>query len=221
MIARRHFVAAALAVLAIGGIASSHEAQAQTLDAIKNRKVLRIAVSQDFPPFGSVGPDMTLQGFDIDLANLVAKAAGVTLELVPVSSVNRIPYLQTNKVDLVVSALGKTEERAKVIDFSLPYAPYFVGVFGPASVQVSTPADLAGKSLSVARGAVEDIELSKIAPPGLVVKRYEDANATTAAFLSGQTDLIATGNAGAAGILARNPPRKPELQTFLVMADRN
>ena len=73
---------------------------------------------QDFPPFGSVGTDMTPRGYDIDMAKLIAKKMGVKVELVPVTSANRIPYLQTNKVDLVISSLGKNAEREKVIDFS-------------------------------------------------------------------------------------------------------
>ena len=49
----------------------------------------------------------------------------------PVTSANRIPYLQTNKVDLVISSLGKNAERETVIDFSNAYAPFFNGVFAP------------------------------------------------------------------------------------------
>ncbi|MGG2479142.1 transporter substrate-binding domain-containing protein, partial [Rhizobium sp. BR5] len=76
------------------------------------------AVPQDFPPFGSVAADMAPQGYDIDVANLIGEKLGVKVELVPVTSANRVPYLQTNKVDLVISSLGKNPDREKVIDFS-------------------------------------------------------------------------------------------------------
>ncbi|MFB2603761.1 transporter substrate-binding domain-containing protein, partial [Rhizobium phaseoli] len=135
--------------------------------------------------------------------------------LVPVTSANRVPYLQTNKVDLVISSLGKNPDREKVIDFSVAYAPFFNGVFGPADLAVAKTEDLAGKSSGVTRGAVEDLELTKIAPTGATIKRYEDNNGTISAFLSGQVDIIATGNVVAAAILAKNPPKRPELK-FLI-----
>ncbi len=91
---------------------------------------LKVAVPQDFPPFGSVGADMAPVGYDIDVATLIAEKLGVKLELVPVTSANRIPYLQTKKVDLVISSLGKNPDREKVIDFTAAYAPFFNGVFG-------------------------------------------------------------------------------------------
>lgn len=184
-------------------------AHADTLDTIAKAGVLKVAVPEDYPPFGSVGADMKPQGYDIDTAALLAKSMNVKLELVPVNSANRIPYLQTGKVDLVISSLGKTPERDKVIDFSNAYAPYYQGVFGPADIKVTGPADLTGKTVGATRGALEEIGLSQMAP-NATIKRFEDNNATIAAFLSGQVQLIAAGNIVAAAILAKNPPRRPE-----------
>jgi polar amino acid transport system substrate-binding protein len=189
--------------------------RADALDDIMKSGTLKVAVPQDFPPFGSVTPDLKPVGYDIDVANLIGKKLGVKVELVPVTSANRIPYLQTKKVDLVISSLGKNPDREKVIDFSDAYAPFFNGVFGPADVKVSKVEDLAGMTVGVTRGAVEDLELSKIAPPTVSIKRYEDNNGTISAFLSGQVQVIATGNVVAAAIIARNPPKKPETK-FLI-----
>ena len=188
---------------------------ADTLDDVQKNGVLRVAVPQDFPPFGSVTADLKPQGLDIDVATLIAKKMGVKVELIPVSSANRIAYLQTKKVDLVISSMGKNAEREKVIDFTAAYAPFFNGVFGPADQKISAPADLAGKSIGVTRGSVEDLELSKIAPSNTTIKRYEDNNGTISAFLSNQVQLVATGNVIAAAIIAKNPPKKPETK-FLI-----
>ncbi len=210
---RRHFLSASaflLAAAVLGG-----EARADALADITARGTVRIAVPQDFPPFGSVGADMAPVGYDVDTARLIAERLGVKVEIVPVTSANRIPYLQTNKVDLVISSLGKNAEREKVIDFSSAYAPFFNGVFGPASLAVTKAEDLAGKTIGVTRGAVEDLELTKIAPESATIKRYEDNNGTISAFLSGQVDLVATGNVVAAAIIAKNPPKKPEIK-FLI-----
>lgn len=189
---------------------SMQTAGAEALDDVIKAGVLKVAVPQDFPPFGSVNAEMKPQGLDIDVAALIAKRMGVKLELVPVTSTNRVPYLQTKKVDLVISSMGKNPEREKAIDFSEAYAPFYNGVFGPADQKVTAAADLAGKTVGVTRGAVEDLELSKIAPPTATIKRYEDNNGTISAFLSGQVQLVATGNVVAAAILAKNPPKKPE-----------
>ena len=180
---------------------------AEALDDILKAKVLRVAVPQDFPPFGSVGPDMKPVGYDIDVAAMLAKGLGVKLELVPVTSANRIPYLNTKKVDLVISSLGKNPEREKVIDFSAAYAPFFSGVFGTADQAIGKAEQLAGKTVGVTRGAVEDLELSKIAPANTTIKRLEDNNATISAFLSGQVPLIATGNVVAGAIVEKQPAK--------------
>jgi polar amino acid transport system substrate-binding protein len=205
--ARRAWLAALLLapVLALNAPA----AHADALDNIVKTGVLKVAVPEDYPPFGSVGPDMKPQGYDIDTAAMLARSLNVKLELVPVNSANRIPYLQTNKVDLVISSLGKTPEREKVIDFSSAYAPYYQGVFGPADIKVAGPADLTGKTVGATRGALEEVALTQMAP-NASIKRFEDNNATIAAFLSGQVQLIAAGNIVAAAINARNPPRRPE-----------
>lgn len=190
-------------------------AKADQLDDIQQKGVLKVAVPQDFPPFGSVGADMQPHGYDIDMAGYLAQKLNVKLELVPVTSANRIPYLQTKKVDLVISSLGKNPEREKVIDFSHAYAPFFLGVFGADTVAVTKADELAEKTIGVTRGAVEDMELSKIAPASTTVKRFEDNNTTLSAYLSGQIDLIATGNIVVAEISSRMPDRKPATKFLL------
>jgi polar amino acid transport system substrate-binding protein len=204
-----------IGALAALTLAIPQVASADALADIEKSGKLRVAVPQDFPPFGSVGSDMAPQGYDIDMAKLIAEKLGVAVELVPVTSANRIPYLQTNKVDLVISSLGKNAEREAVIDFSAAYAPFYNGIFAPDDVAIASVADLSGKVVGVTRGAIEDLELSKVAPADATIKRYEDNNGTISAFLSGQVEAVATGNVVAAAILARNPPKRPELK-FLI-----
>ena len=73
-------------------------AQAQTvLDEVLARKQINIAIPTDFPPYGFVSTDLKPQGLDIDMANLIATKLGVKVELVPVTSANRIAYLQKPK----------------------------------------------------------------------------------------------------------------------------
>ncbi|MCG6211359.1 transporter substrate-binding domain-containing protein [Vibrio furnissii] len=190
-------------------------AQADQLESVQQKGVLKVAVPQDFPPFGSVGTDLKPHGYDIDMAGYLAQKLDVKLELVPVTSANRIPYLQTGKVDLVISSMGKNAEREKVIDFSAAYAPFYLGVFGSLDEAVTSAQDLSGKTIGVTRGSVEDLELSKIAPSDATIKRFEDNNATLSSFLSGQVSLIATGNLVVTEIATRYPAKAPQTKFLL------
>jgi polar amino acid transport system substrate-binding protein len=82
-------------------------------------------------------------------------------------------------------------------------------------VAVKVAADLAGKTVAVTRGAIEDLELSKIAPASADIKRFEDNNATVAAFVSGQVQVLATGAQVAGNMMARNPNLNVEYKFVL------
>lgn len=196
-------------------LTSSASALADQLQDIEKRGVIRIAVPQDFPPFGSVGTDLQPQGYDIDMAKYLAKKMKLRLQLVPVTSANRVPYLQTDKVDLVISSLGKNPEREKAIAFSRAYAPFFLGVFGPKESALKDVTELSGKTIGVTRGAVEDMVLTDAAPKDAQVKRYEDNTTTLSAYLSGQVEFVATGNLVVAAIARQNPQKAPVAQFML------
>jgi polar amino acid transport system substrate-binding protein len=191
-------------------------ALAQTaLDTIMSSKKLRVAVQTDSAPYGFVGTDLKPIGFDVDMARLIAKKLGVELDLVVVVSATRIPALQTNKADLVIATLGKNAEREKVIDFTAAYSPFYQAVFGPKNMAATSFADLAGKTVGVTRGAMEDQELGKMAPSTTDTKRFEDNNATIAAFVSGQVQFVALGASVAGNMMARNPALSAEYKLLL------
>jgi polar amino acid transport system substrate-binding protein len=185
------------------------------LDEVMAKKLLRVAVPTDSAPYGFVGTDLKPQGLDIDTAELIGAKLGVKVELVPVTSANRIPYLQTKKADLVISTLGKSPDREKVIDFTIAYSPFFQAIFGPKSLTVKTAADLAGKSIGVTRGAMEDQEVGKIAPPSADIKRFEDMNGTVSAYAAGQVQLMGVGASVAGNFMARNPQVSTEYKLLL------
>lgn len=202
MLTRRSAIALALGASAM--IAAPAFAQS-ALDEILAKKRISIAIPTDFPPYGFVGTDLEPRGLDIDMANYIGDKLGVKVELLPVTSSNRIPYLQTKKADLVISTLGKSPEREKVIDFTAAYSPFFQAVFAAETMGIESAADLAGKTVGVTRGTTEDMELTKIAPASADIKRFEDNNVTLSAFVSGQVQAIATGASVAGDMMARNP----------------
>jgi polar amino acid transport system substrate-binding protein len=204
------------AAWAIACAAAFAPALAQTaLDDVMAKKLILIAVPTDSAPYGFVGTDLAPQGLDVDMANLIGAKLGVKVELVPVTSANRIPYLQTKKADLVISTLGKNPDREKVIDFTSAYSPFFQAVFGPKSLVVKTPADLAGKTVGVTRGAMEDLEVGRIAPPGVDIKRFEDMNGTVSAYAAGQVQLMGVGASVAGNFMAKNPNVSTEFKLLL------
>ena len=128
----KFFKLVALCSLALGFQLMSTGVQAQSSwDTIQKSKTIKIAIPTDFPPYGFVGIDLQPQGLDVEMAQFIGQKLGVKVELVPVSSPNRVAYLQTKKVDLVISTLGRNPEREKVIDFTHAYAPYYQAVFAP------------------------------------------------------------------------------------------
>ncbi|CAM8656988.1 HisJ ABC-type amino acid transport/signal transduction systems, periplasmic component/domain [Comamonadaceae bacterium] len=202
--------------LATGALLAASGVQAQTaLDDILKAKVLKVAVQTDSAPYGFVGTDLKPIGLDVDMANLIGKKLGVPVELVVVVSASRIPALQTKKADLVIATLGKNPDREKVIDFSSAYSPFFQAVFGPKNIPVKSFADLAGKSVGVTRGAMEDQELGKVAPTGIDTKRFEDNNATIAAFTAGQVQFVALGASVAGNMMTKNPQLSAEYKLLL------
>ena len=210
---KRQFAMLALASATLLAAGGAH-AQA-ALDNILKSKTIKIAVPTDYRPYGAVDKTMTPQGLDIEMAQLIATKLGVKVELVPVTSANRIPYLQTKKADLVNATQGKHAEREKVIDFSSAYAPFFQAVYAAKSMKLTSFADMAGKTVAVTRGAMEDQELNKVAPPNVDYRRFEDNNATIAAFVAGQTQTVATSAAVAGDMLAKNPKVSAEFKLLL------
>ncbi len=191
-------------------------AHAQTaLDDVMARMLLVVAIPTASAPYGYVGTNLALQGLDIDMANLIGARLGVKVELVAVTSASRIPYLQTKKADLVISTLGKNPKREKVIDFTISYSPFFQAIFGSKTLLVKTPTDLAGKTVGVARGAMEDQEVGKIAPAGVDIKRFEDMNGTVSAYAAGQVQLMGVGASVAGNFMAKNPQVSTEFKLLL------
>lgn len=209
----RHLTSALAMVL--GALTATAVHAQAALDDVLRTKLIRVAIPTDFPPYGFVGPDLKPQGLDIDMAAYIAGKLGVALELLPVTTANRIAYLQTKKAELVISTLGKNPEREKVIDFTAAYSPFFIALFGPKTVVLKGPNDLAGKSIAVTRSSVDDAELTKVAPASAEVRRFEDNNSTISAFVSGQTQLVATSAQVAGAMMQKNPQLGTEFKFVL------
>ncbi|MFT3689589.1 transporter substrate-binding domain-containing protein [Paenirhodobacter sp.] len=191
-------------------------AQADDLADIKSAGVINVGIFPDFPPFSSVAPDMSTIGYDVDVADDIAKTLGVKVKLVPVNGQNRIAMLNDKRVDMLMS-VGYSEERAKAIGFAAPYAPYYIAVIGPAATKAEGPADMAEKSIAVHQGTLEDTSLTAAAPASATIRRFPNYAAVIQAFITGQTDLMAVGNNVGAQVLEKQAALKPE-EKFQLMS---
>lgn len=199
----------ALTLLLVGAPASAD------LPEILSSGKIKIAIPESFPPFGSLGASGEYEGYDVDVAKLIATDLGVELELVPVTSKQRIPFLETNKADLVVSSMGANPTRAKSIWFSSAYAPFFSGAFASKEIEITSEADLVGKKIGLTGGTLEDLELTASAPEGAEIIRFGDNAASIAAYVSKQVDVLVTGNTVAAQVSMDNPDLSMETKFII------
>lgn len=207
-----------LNVLALAGLGLvalwQPSARADTLADVRKAHKVRVGIDMNISPYGMLDSKLQPAGIDYELAKKLAADLGVELEIVSTTGASRVPNLQTNKADLIVSTLSVTPERAKVIDFSVPYMPIQTIVFAPKSIKVTGFADLAGKTVSTTRGTAQDLQITKGAPEANVV-RYEDEATLITAGITGQADIIGGIPAHLAAIMERNASRDMETKIVL------
>ncbi len=197
---RRNAARAAIGLAAAGAamMAGARPAAAQNVDEIIKKGKLVVAIDTTTAPYAALGTTMEPEGFDIDLARMMAKSLSVPIEFVTVNSPGRIPALLTNRVDVVISIFSITPERAQQVAFSMPYCGQSSVLLAPKGQQIGSAKDLVGKKVAVTRGAMEDIVLSGEARklPGITILRFDDYPSTTQAMLSGQVDAMGGGDFG-------------------------
>lgn len=169
-------------------------AAASELANIKAAEKINIGVLIDFPPFGILNADNEPDGYDATVAKMLADDLGVELNLVPVTGPNRIPFLLSGQVDILVSSLAITPARAEKVYFSKPYAAIRVGVMGEADLDIKSAEDLAGVSVAVARASGQDTMITEVAPESTKIQRFDDDVSAVQALLSGQVQALGASN---------------------------
>ena len=134
-------------------------AQADKLDDIIGSGTLRCAVVLDFPPMGSRDADNNPIGFDVDYCNDLAKALGVTAEIVETPFPQRIPALMSGQVDVGVASTSDTLERAKTVGFTIPYFAFEMVVTANDAAGIKSFDDMKGKTVGATAGTFEAIAL--------------------------------------------------------------
>src|SRR6476661_6651411 len=137
------FVALSI-VLGLSASSLARSAAAQNVDEIIKRGKVIVGVNTTTPIFGLVGSDGQPEGYDPDVARLVGKYLGVPVEFVPVTAANRISFLLSNRIDMIIALFGITPERAQQVWYSIPYGADAAVLVGPESRKVKSVEELAG-----------------------------------------------------------------------------
>ena len=162
-----------LSVLMISSLMISFgEGFGGTLQEVKARGKLIAGVKTDFPPFGFVDEKGANKGFDVDIAKALAKGlfGKEAVEFVAVTSGNRIAFLTTNKIDIILASMTITEERKKVIDYSIPYFMSGHLILVHKDSNITKVQELAGKKVATTQGSTGDIVIGELVPTAERIK---------------------------------------------------
>ncbi|OCF92131.1 amino acid ABC transporter substrate-binding protein [Gilliamella sp. wkB7] len=193
----------------LGTLLSTNSAFADRLDDIEKRGEIKIAVFDSNPPFGFIDETTNkIVGLDIDYANAIAKELNVKVELVPTNPANRIPLLTSKKADLIVANFTVTDERAKTVDFSLPYFATGQKFIAKKGV-LKTADDLKNLRIGADKGTVMEITLREKYPTAKVIS-YDDTPFAFAALRNGVVQAITQDDAKLIGLLANIPEEQRE-----------
>lgn len=184
------FTRAVLSAVAASLLLAATAAQAVTPDEIKKKGKVVIGIQGDNPPWGFVDTTGAQQGFDADMGKLLGKELGVAVEFVPLAVANRIPALVTNKVDVVIAVMGMYPDRAKAVQFTKPYSANDIILAAPKKTVITRFEDMSKFVIGVPRSSAQDTEVTRRAPAGTTIRRFDDDAATIQAMLSGQVQAV-------------------------------
>ena len=171
----------------------------RSLDKIKADGTINIGVFSDKNPFGYVDENGEYQGYDIYFAERIGKDLGVKINYVSTEAANRVEYLETGKVDIILANFTVTPERAEKVDFALPYMNVALGVVSPDSRVITDLSELsADDPVIVISGTTAETYLIANNPEVKLQKYDTYANAKNAlengngvAWANDNTEVIA------------------------------
>ena len=184
-----------------GSSASSSEAGVRTVEDIQADGKIVIGVFSDKNPFGYVDENGEYQGYDIELARQIGTDLGVDVEFVSTEAANRVEYLKTNKVDLILANFTVTEERAEAVDFCEPYMNVALGAVSHKSHVITSLDDVKDEQVIVISGTTAETYLTANYP-NIKQQKFDTYAAAKTAFendanalwLNDNTEVIAFAN---------------------------
>ena len=197
-------LALSLALSLLFAAAALADSRVRTLQDIKDSGTLVIGVFSDKKPFGYVDENGDYQGYDVYFARRLAQDLGVELKLVSVDAPNRVEYLTSAKVDIILANFTVTPARAEVVDFAFPYMKVTLGVVSPDSALITTAEQLAGKTLIVSKGTTAETYFAENDPEVQLLK-FDTYTEAFNALLDGRGDALSTDNTEVLAWALENP----------------
>jgi aspartate/glutamate/glutamine transport system substrate-binding protein len=174
---------------------------------IQQRGNLIVGVKYDVPPFGSLNPVTNqVEGFDADLARELARALfgdEKRVQLIEAVSRNRVPFLQEDKADVILSTMTITEERRREIDFSDTYYMAGQSLLVKKGSPIKGVDDLNGRTVASAQGSTSEVNVRERAPGANLLLFPAYAEALTA-MLDGRADAVSTDDTILMGMILRD-----------------
>jgi len=167
------------------GAGSSGAAGGSTLQSVLQSGTVRVGDCLSFAPFGFYDEAGKPSGYDVDIANELATQLGVKLEVIDTTADNRIPNLQTNKVDVVFCNFTRTGARQKQIEFTDPYVVAGEGLLVKKNSGITSIKDMNGKTVAVVKGSTNGDAVMN-ANPQAKVQQYDTTAAAILAVQQGQ-----------------------------------
>lgn len=187
---RRVLLGAATLLVATSALLTA-PASAITPAEIKSKGKLVVGIQAANAPWGFVDAATgSADGIDADMGKLFAKELGVAVEFVGLEVANRIPALTSGRVDVLFATMAMLPERAKAVQYSKPYVANGIYLVAAKSTVVQSDADLGKLVIGVPRASVQDTEVTRHAPAGTTIRRFDNDAATIQAMLSGQVQAV-------------------------------
>lgn len=174
------------------------------LTQVLKSKTIRIAVQSEAAPWGVLQSSGKYEGFDIDIANALGKSLGADVKFVSTTNESRIPLLQADKVDVVIASFTATNERAKQVGFTIPYAAGGTLIAVRADSPIKSYADLNGKSVSASRGSIGETILEKELPDAKPALFNSFADSVQA-LKSNKVDALIENNVIVPALVSKDP----------------
>jgi polar amino acid transport system substrate-binding protein len=195
-IAKSVAAATAAAVLFVGAVPAfaDEDAVYRTVEEIQESGSIRIGVFSDKSPFGYVDEYGEYQGYDVYFARRIGEDLGVDIEYVSTEAANRIEYLQTGKVDIILANFTVTPERAEEVDFALPYMNVALGVVSPEDAVIESLDEIGeDQQVIVISGTTAETYLEKNNPE-IRLQKYDAYAEAKTALENGNADAWANDN---------------------------
>lgn len=177
----------------------------RTVDEIKESGTINIGVFSDKSPFGYVDENGEYQGYDVYFGNRIGEDLGVKINYVSTEAANRIEYLQTGKVDIILANFTVTEERAQEVDFALPYMNVALGVVSPDNAVITSLDEIgADDEVIVISGTTAETYLEKNYP-NIKLQKYDAYAEAKTAFENGNGIAWANDNTEVIAFAIENP----------------